>query len=63
MSAAEEQARARAYRAQQKARIRNKRARERALKGDPAAARAVVDATKALLPVDADGVPRVGFEQ
>lgn len=63
MSAAEEQARARAYRAQQKARIRNKRARERALKGDPAAAQAVRDAWDALRPVDDDGVPRIGFEE
>ena len=55
--------RARTYRAQQKTRIRNKRARERALKGDPARLAALKDATEALLPVDENGVPRVGFEE
>ena len=63
MSAADEAARALEYRRQQKARIRNKKSRERALRGDSAAAQAVRDAWEPLLPLDDDGVPRIGFEQ
>lgn len=54
--------RAAAYRVQQMARLKNKRSRERALKGNPARAKALRDATAALLPVDVNGVPRVGME-
>lgn len=58
-----EEDRAREYRAAQKARIRNKRARERVLRGNPARLAALKEATEALLPVNDDGVPRVGFEE
>lgn len=59
---ADEETRAAAYRAQQKARVANKAAAERALRGDSARAKALRDATEALLPVNSDGVPRVGME-
>lgn len=59
---ADEETRAAAYRAQQRARIANKRARERALRGDPARAKALRDATDALRPLNDDCVPRVGME-
>lgn len=59
---AEAEARAAEWRRQQKSRTRYKRARERALRGDPAAAQAVTDAWAPLLPLNDDGVPRIGFE-
>lgn len=46
------------YRRMVRARGRNKRATERALRGDAAAKAALEDKTKALLAVDEDGVRR-----
>lgn len=53
-----EELRAAAYRAQCKARAAWRKAHEPA--GDPAAYRALVDKTKALLLYDEHGVPRIG---
>lgn len=53
-----EEERAAEYRRTVKARERAMRTNERALRGDPAAKQALVEATKALLPVDENGVWR-----
>lgn len=53
-----EEIRAAEYRRQVRARGRNKKAAEKALKGDPAANASLVEKTKALLIVDEDGVRR-----
>lgn len=62
MSAAEEAARAAAYRVTKAAQIAAKAAAEARMVGDPAAAADVLDGWKALLPLDDFGVPMIGSE-
>jgi hypothetical protein len=57
-----EEARAAAYREQQRRRLAAKVAREAALRPDAALSVALMDGWRALLPYDRYGVPRVGVD-
>lgn len=58
-----EEVRAAEYRRMIRARGQNKKAAEKALKGNTAARKALEDKTKALLAYDENGVPRVGVQR